>query len=122
MFRACAWCERFLGVSLPLADPKITHGICPDCTERLLRDDRRTRGRALLVVGPGCRELRDRLEATFADFPDVGVRMDRRAGERRHSGAYEGADRRRTDRRRAVLPSQVAAFRALGMFVARYLA
>jgi hypothetical protein len=122
LFRACAWCERFMGISPPVADAKVTHGICPDCSERLVREDRRTRGRVLLVVRQTRLDLRDRLEATFAGFPDVGVRIDQREGERRLPQTYEGADRRHHDRRRALQPSQVASWRALGVFVTQYLA
>jgi hypothetical protein len=122
LFRTCAWCERFLGITPPVADPKVTHGICADCSERIGREERRSRGRVLLVVRPSHRDLRDRLEATFAGFPDVGVRIDQREGERRLPQTFEGADRRRQDRRRALQPSQVASWRALGVFVVQHLA
>lgn len=27
----CAWCQQTLGTKEPLADTRVTHGICPPC-------------------------------------------------------------------------------------------
>ncbi len=42
--------------------------------------------------------------------------MEHREGDRRQGGAYGGRNRRRHDRRRTVFPSQLAAWRVLGLF------
>jgi len=119
LFRVCAWCERFLGVNSPLSDLGLTHGICAECAERLRVEERRTRGRALVVVRRSRDRLRDSLEATYAGFEDIAVRLDQREGERRRGGLEEDRGRRHSDRRRRLAPSQVTAWGALGAFVVR---
>jgi len=106
-----------MGTTPPVAEPDVTHGICPDCLERLAREDRRIRGRALIIVQRSRVELRDRLEGIYAGFDDVTVRMDQRVGERRQVRVYAGPERRRGDRRRPLFPSQAAAWLALGVVV-----
>lgn len=38
MKRICAWCQRELGEVAPLDDPRVTHGICAECSARRLDD------------------------------------------------------------------------------------
>jgi hypothetical protein len=72
-----------------------------DCLDRLQREERRTRGRAIVVVRRSRRALQERLEAALAGVPDVTVRMDQRIGERRGASVEPRApDRRRFERRR----------------------
>jgi hypothetical protein len=86
----------------PLRDPGVTHTICVECLERLQREERRTRGRAIVIVRRSRRALQERLEAALAGVPDVTVRTDQRVGERRGpSSERTGPDRRRFERRRS---------------------
>jgi len=38
MTRVCAWCKAVLGQPLPADGSGVTHGICPDCRARMLRE------------------------------------------------------------------------------------
>lgn len=116
MFRVCAWCERLLGIVPPLADAHLTHGICGECAERIQREERRP-GRSLIIVRRNRAQLRDRLEALTAGLPDVIVHMDARVGDRRGARGTPGRERRRGERRRMWYPSQLAAWRTLGIVV-----
>jgi hypothetical protein len=116
VFRVCAWCERLLGVVPPLTDSQLTHGICGECAQRIEREERRP-SRSVIIVRRNSAELRDRLEALTAGLPDVVVRVDARVGDRRRGGRTASRERRRGERRRILYPSQVAAWRALGVVV-----
>jgi methanogenic corrinoid protein MtbC1 len=39
MIRWCSYCQAFLGETQPYADPRLTHGICERCMEKLERDE-----------------------------------------------------------------------------------
>jgi hypothetical protein len=52
-------------------------------------------------------ELYDRMQAYYADDPNVEVTIDRRKSERRDAGGDDGAHRRELrDRRRARVPGE----------------
>jgi hypothetical protein len=38
MVRQCAWCLRFLGLTEPYTDTRITHAICDKCMEKVRKD------------------------------------------------------------------------------------
>ena len=35
MIRVCAWCGKAMGEREPMEDKSITHGICPECYEKV---------------------------------------------------------------------------------------
>jgi hypothetical protein len=37
MTRLCAWCKQTMGQRPPLEDKQPTHGICPACSQAMLR-------------------------------------------------------------------------------------
>jgi hypothetical protein len=36
----CAWCEMFIGVKGPILDKSVSHGICEDCYEDFLNENK----------------------------------------------------------------------------------
>jgi hypothetical protein len=118
VFRVCAWCERLLGVTPPLSDPELTHGICGRCAERIQREELHS-GRCLVIVRRSGPALRDRLETLTVGLPNVVMRVDSRVADRRRGGPAPSRERRRAERRRPLHPSQVQAWRTLGVYVAR---
>ena len=34
----CAWCKKSLGEKEPLKDKRETHGICPSCEKKVMKD------------------------------------------------------------------------------------
>ena len=34
----CAWCQKGLGEKEPLEDVKVSHGICPSCSEAVMME------------------------------------------------------------------------------------
>ena len=39
MKRKCGWCNQLFGVKRPLADRRITYGICRLCLQQLFKED-----------------------------------------------------------------------------------
>jgi len=33
----CSWCDKDLGEKEPLADTRVSHGICEDCRKKIMR-------------------------------------------------------------------------------------
>lgn len=38
MIRQCAWCLLILGEVSPLSDKNVTHGICKECEDKLMKN------------------------------------------------------------------------------------
>ena len=38
MKRECSYCHKTMGEKEPLADPRVTHGVCPSCAPRVLAE------------------------------------------------------------------------------------
>lgn len=38
MIRQCAWCLKLMGETPPLSDKNVTHGICKECEDKLMKD------------------------------------------------------------------------------------
>ena len=66
------------------------------------------RSECLVIVQRHQHDLYARLQRTYRGSAEVV--FDRRVGERRRGGPFEGADRRRQDRRRPLEPAQRAAW------------
>ena len=35
MVVVCAWCAKSLGEKAPFEDRRVSHGVCPDCRDKL---------------------------------------------------------------------------------------
>jgi hypothetical protein len=46
MLRRCAWCGLVLGLSEPIDEGGVTHGMCLPCAERMLEEARQIRAAA----------------------------------------------------------------------------
>ncbi len=78
MVTICAWCQRYLGMKEPLADPSLTHGICKTCALR-----QQLGGSPTLVVSRERAEALPFLQGLLKGTPEIQVVVDRRQGERR---------------------------------------
>ena len=105
MVTVCAWCQKYMGSKEPLADPAVSHGICPACVERESLADA-----PVLVVSPRRAPAIPMLQTLLRGAPEIAIVVERRAGERRGDHEFESAhgrpvayvvDRRATERRRA---------------------
>jgi hypothetical protein len=38
MIRQCAWCLKMMGESKPLSDKSVTHGMCPECLKKMMKE------------------------------------------------------------------------------------
>jgi hypothetical protein len=38
MIRQCAWCKAMMGEVAPIADKRVTHGICKKCEDKMRKD------------------------------------------------------------------------------------
>ena len=95
MVTVCAWCRKFMGTKEPLADPVVTHGICPTCA---LRQQMRTM--PTLVIARERAEVLPLLQALLTGIPEIRVVVERRSGERRRSRNPDGSERRSQNDRR----------------------
>jgi hypothetical protein len=104
MITVCAWCQRYMGSTEPPHDHVVSHGICPECTERETLGDT-----PVLVVSRDRADTIPLLHSLLRGAPEITIVVDRRAGERRtangkdsgHSGfAVSAPDRRAAERRR----------------------
>ena len=104
MITVCAWCQRYMGSATPAHDHAVSHGICPDCSDREALG-----GAPILVVSRGRAEAIPLLRALLRGAPEIAIVVDRRAGERRDDGKGDGhsrfaarpVERRSSERRRA---------------------
>jgi len=104
MITICAWCQKYMGSKEPLHDHTVSHGICPDCS------DREALGNApVLVVSRDRARTIPMLHTLLRGAPEIAIVVDRRAGERRGGNgkgngssrlALAAPDRRATQRRR----------------------
>ena len=39
----CSWCDKDLGEKEPLADTRVSHGICEDCRKKIMEGIKRER-------------------------------------------------------------------------------
>ena len=53
----CSWCDKDLGEKEPLADTRVSHGMCEDCRKKIMegmkkekRDDK-VNSRCIIAVG-----------------------------------------------------------------------
>jgi hypothetical protein len=99
MVTVCAWCQKYMGMKEPLADPAVTHGICHTCALRQQIGEMPT-----LVIA---RERADTLavfQGLLSGTPEIRVVVDRRERERRSMELAAQAERERRnqqDRRQA---------------------
>jgi hypothetical protein len=96
MITVCAWCQKYMGMKDPLADPAVTHGICNTCALRQRIGDMPT-----LIIAKERADTLPVLRALLTGTPAIRVVVDRREGERRRLAEAAEAERRapRTDRR-----------------------
>src|SRR5262245_54055065 len=80
MVTICAWCQRYLGIKEPLADPSLTHGICKTCAMR-----QQLGGSPTLVVSRERAGALPFLMGLLHGTPEIRVIVDRRQGDRRRS-------------------------------------
>jgi hypothetical protein len=59
---ACAYCKSFIGLRAPIADPKITHGICDACLAEQLRELDHELGESAAECPWACAAVPDSLE------------------------------------------------------------
>lgn len=95
MITVCAWCRKFMGTKEPLADPVVTHGICPTCALRQQIGTMPT-----LVIARERAEVLPLLQALVTGIPEIRVVVERRDGERRRSRWADGSERRSQNDRR----------------------
>jgi len=103
MITICAWCQKYMGSKEPLHDHTVSHGICPDCSDREALGDA-----PVLVVSRDRAQTIPLLHTLLRGAPEIAIVVDRRAGERRGDGmgdrssrlALAAPDRRAAQRRR----------------------
>lgn len=125
MIRVCAWCSRILGEVPPVESVERTHGICPECVERVRREDAfqaaaAVRPDQVVIIVQRCRrELYWHLRGAFEDCVAVEVICDRRqVADRRSYGGVE-PDALDAGRRQTLTPSEQALWQSLGIRVIR---
>jgi len=79
MVTVCAWCQRYMGSKEPLANPVVSHGICPLCQERQALAQM-----SVVVVSPERAANIPLLQSLLQGAPDVAIVVDRRCRERRN--------------------------------------
>jgi hypothetical protein len=106
MVIVCAWCQKYMGCKEPFDEASVSHGICPECSDREALEDA-----PVLVVSRERAETIPMLHSLLRGAPEIAIVVDRRGAERRRGNGKgngngrvhdpaEWPDRRSTERRR----------------------